>query len=900
MTNSDNDDKTRIAPRPSPTSNNNANDAEQKKARDSQAEKTVLKRKLSEEEKKQVLAARLRAAQKKKAADDKTRFMPGKIPAASAGDKTQFMRTQVQARDEDKTKAKQAADAEWIKQGGNAAANTAREQVQAAIRSSAHGLLKKRFVLEEVLGAGGMGVVYKAKDLLKIEAQDRDPYVAVKVLGEEFKAHPEAFIALQRESRKSQRIAHPNIVNVFDFDRDGDTVFMTMEFLDGVSLDKLISQYRATGLPHDDAWKILEGICSALLHAHNENIIHSDFKPGNIFFTNKGVAKVFDFGIARAVARAEQFESSVDDKTVFDAGSLGALTPAYASLEMLEGETPDVRDDIYALGCITYELFTGEHPYQRENAFEAAQKKLRPKRIPGLTRRQWRAIERAIAFKREDRIATVDDYWRELSEKKASSTLFVGGILVLLMAIAGGTWYLQTQANDSGFREDEVRGEIEYALRLELQKEAIDALMADRRFDVGWEREIWQQIQAARKLVGEEDAWLLGVEDVLYNAYLENIRQALEDVKLERAQTLLTNAARYTKNNAELVMLQQKLAEAQIAQQKALEEQQRQARAAEQEQKQVVAQQREIAKQRSEFEAAVANVNEQLTCRSNINMKDLGIAVDKLRSLDMQRYRKEEPVFVNNLAACLEKMGKNFPERAEDAKKSALHIFDNNSVIANISIVPRDPCSTSIAGLGARSNRASCRDRIALLGKGPELVVVPRHQALGYFAIGKYEITRAEINEYCAASKSCEKLAGDASLPATNISLNFANQYTRWLSEKTGKTYRLPTRDEWFYAAKANKTVLDDNRNCTLSTRGINKGEELLNASVGKKNAWGLVNHIGNAREWVREKGGGTRVLGAAHNTPMQSCNFDYDEAHSGDADPYTGFRVLREMSISG
>jgi len=112
-------------------------------------------------------------------------------------------------------------------------------------------LLKNRFIFEKVLGAGGMGVVYKAKDLLKVEAQDRDPYVAIKVLSDEFKTHPEAFIALQRESRKTQRIAHPNIVNVHDFDRDGDNVFMTMEYLEGKPLDKLISDYKSTGLPDE-------------------------------------------------------------------------------------------------------------------------------------------------------------------------------------------------------------------------------------------------------------------------------------------------------------------------------------------------------------------------------------------------------------------------------------------------------------------------------------------------------------------------------------------------------------------------------------------------------------------------------------------------------------------------
>ncbi len=191
-----------------------------------------------------------------------------------------------------------------------------------------HGVLKGRFFLEAVLGAGGMGVVYKAKDSLKVEAQDRDPYLAIKVLSDEFKSHPEAFISLQRESRKSQRIAHPNIVNVYDFDRDGDTVFMTMEFLDGSPLDQLIRQYKSTGLPTDDAWEIIKGMSSALSHAHAENIIHSDFKPGNVFVTNRGIAKVFDFGIARAVAQVEHLDDNPEDRTVFDAGNLGALTPA--------------------------------------------------------------------------------------------------------------------------------------------------------------------------------------------------------------------------------------------------------------------------------------------------------------------------------------------------------------------------------------------------------------------------------------------------------------------------------------------------------------------------------------------------------------------------------------------
>src|SRR6202020_2341272 len=82
-------------------------------------------------------------------------------------------------------------------------------------------LINNRFVLEESIGSGGMGTVFKSRDLRKVEAQDRNPYVAIKILNEEFRRHPQALQALQRESRKTQKLAHPNIVTVYDFDRDG-------------------------------------------------------------------------------------------------------------------------------------------------------------------------------------------------------------------------------------------------------------------------------------------------------------------------------------------------------------------------------------------------------------------------------------------------------------------------------------------------------------------------------------------------------------------------------------------------------------------------------------------------------------------------------------------------------
>jgi serine/threonine protein kinase len=433
------------------------------------------------------------------AADDKTRFAPKPL---EVDEKTRVQPSRPPVQDQLADKTRFIPQRKPAAAQANARANLSTDQTRinvanAAVSSSGmatesvdkHSVLKGRFVLEELLGAGGMGVVYKAKDLLKIEAQDRDPYVAIKVLTDEFKAHPEAFIALQRESRKTQRIAHPNIVTVFDFDRDGDTVFMTMEYLDGKPLDKLIAQHRSVGLPQDEAIKIIEGISAALIYAHGQNIIHSDFKPGNIFVNNKGVAKVIDFGIARAVAKVEHREESLDDRTVFDAGNLGALTPAYASLEMLEGKNPDVRDDIYALGCIAYELFTGEHPFNRVHADEAKRQKLKPKKIPGMKKRQWRAIEHALAFERENRTQSVELFWSEFTSVDSNAGKYIT-LALLLIAGAAGFYYQNKPEVTPTLSEDQVRSEIEQKLRLELKKKALMDLYAQASFSPEWEAQL--------------------------------------------------------------------------------------------------------------------------------------------------------------------------------------------------------------------------------------------------------------------------------------------------------------------------------------------------------------------------------------------------------------------------
>ena len=290
--------------------------------------------------------------------------------------------------------------------------------------------IKDRFLLKSLIGAGGMGMVFSAIDKRKEEAQDKDVLVAIKILGEAFKDHPKAFISLQREAKKSQSLAHPNIINVYDFDRDRDTIFMTMEQLYGQTLDHFIKKH-PTGAPSEKAKNIISQMANALEYAHSKNIIHSDLKPSNVFLTSEGNVKILDFGIARAVSGTMDTEG---DQTLFDAVELGGLTPAYASKEMHEGLEPTAGDDIYALGLISYELLSGKHPYNRKPADKVAEHDQVNKRSPNIKRHQWKAIKHAITIEQNGRTKNTSTFIKEfdgLSKARLSIIAFAALLITL-------------------------------------------------------------------------------------------------------------------------------------------------------------------------------------------------------------------------------------------------------------------------------------------------------------------------------------------------------------------------------------------------------------------------------------------------------------------------------------
>jgi formylglycine-generating enzyme required for sulfatase activity len=308
-----------------------------------------------------------------------------------------------------------------------------------AARLGSGSMLLNRFKLLEMIGEGGMSRVYKAVDLRKVEAGAADPHIAIKVLTVPFANPSDAMAVLSREAHSLQSLTHPNIVRVFDCDRDNDIVFMTMELLNGQSLfDKLRAAKGEGGLSRDTARRLIRSIANALEYAHGKNILHGDLKPGNVFITHTGDIKVIDFGLARLMVQP----GDVQPKAVANAADrMRALTPAYASPEMLENEEPDPRDDVYALACVAWKLMTGELPFKAKDPSAArnVDQLVCPRE---LSRREFRALCHALQFQREKRTPSARQFLLEFSAVGSKvSWPVVAGIAIMTALIAAAALF---------------------------------------------------------------------------------------------------------------------------------------------------------------------------------------------------------------------------------------------------------------------------------------------------------------------------------------------------------------------------------------------------------------------------------------------------------------------------
>ncbi|MCR4669076.1 MAG: Stk1 family PASTA domain-containing Ser/Thr kinase [Clostridia bacterium] len=225
-------------------------------------------------------------------------------------------------------------------------------------------LLAGRYELTEKIGEGGMAVVYKAKDRLL------NRYVAIKILRPEFTKDEQFVSNFKRESQAAAGLQHPNIVSVYDVGKAGSINYIVMELIDGRPLSDIIEEQAP--LDYKLVIDISQQICAALAHAHKNGIIHRDVKPHNIMITTDGIAKLTDFGIARAVTN-----STIVADTSKIIGSVHYFSP-----EQARGSFVDERSDIYSLGIVMYEMLTGQVPFDGDNPVEVALKHINEDIIP--------------------------------------------------------------------------------------------------------------------------------------------------------------------------------------------------------------------------------------------------------------------------------------------------------------------------------------------------------------------------------------------------------------------------------------------------------------------------------------------------------------------------------------
>ena len=263
-------------------------------------------------------------------------------------------------------------------------------------------VLAGRYRLERLLGAGGMGAVYRARDLLHEQFGDPDPYIALKILSEEFAESPDASALLYSEFALTRRLRHDNVVraHTFEVDTDCQRAFITMEYMRGLTLDKLLCE-RPLGLPWKELRDIVLPLLDTLAFAHRRGVLHGDMKPSNVMLSEDGL-RLFDFGLGQAE------EGTLPGLPHLSRERFNAWTPGYAAPELLEGQPLSASADVYGLACVIYELASGKHPFRRLPSTQARDEHLeRELHAPAnLPQHGWPALRTALSFDPAERTIT--------------------------------------------------------------------------------------------------------------------------------------------------------------------------------------------------------------------------------------------------------------------------------------------------------------------------------------------------------------------------------------------------------------------------------------------------------------------------------------------------------------
>jgi serine/threonine protein kinase len=270
-------------------------------------------------------------------------------------------------------------------------------------------LIAERYELEELVGAGGMSSVYRARDALL------ERHVALKVMHERLMNNGDHVARFRREARLAAQLSHPNIVTVIDRGEEGGRQFIVFEYVEGENLKALIE--RESPLQEREAVELALQIAAGLAFAHEQGLVHRDVKPQNVLLTEDGRAKVTDFGIARSI---DVHRGLTETGTVIG-------TSDYISPEQARGGPVDEGSDIYSLGAVLYELLTGEVPFPGDNFVAVAMRHLNEQAPsvhsarPDVSPRLDTAIRRAMAKDPGDRYPSMEAFAAELRASLAGS-----------------------------------------------------------------------------------------------------------------------------------------------------------------------------------------------------------------------------------------------------------------------------------------------------------------------------------------------------------------------------------------------------------------------------------------------------------------------------------------------